>query len=87
MDKWKDPSCTEQGDPNPSTIDQIIQGREPSRFPKRWTFAVRLEGETTFFPCSAFAIDAEAAKAQINGRYKDQVVEFREPKEPAPEGR
>lgn len=48
------------------------------KFPKRWTFSVRLEGEDTFFPCSAFAIDEDAAKAQINGRYKDKVAEFRD---------
>ena len=52
-------------------------GTQYETFPKRWTFSVRLEGEDTFFPCSAFALTEQAAKDQINGRYKDKVAEFK----------
>jgi hypothetical protein len=49
----------------------------PSLCPKYFSFHIRLEGETTFFPASTFALAPERAKELLQDRFGGKIAEFR----------
>ena len=50
-------------------------------FPRRFTFKIRLEGETAFYPITAFGRSEDEAKAQalerINARLDGKIAEWK----------